>query len=293
MENKLVFNEENHEYTLNGQKLISVTQLMQKHGLAPNYAGVSTDTLERKAERGTMIHQEIEAYIKRNEIGFTDELLQFIDYAKSTNCDHMESETRVHNDIVAGTIDLIMIQNLQPVIADFKTTYTLHKDAVSWQLSIYCYLWCDANKNAYLKHVAKVFHFKDGLNVVDIQLKPFEEVERLMECERNGEIYQSKELMTTKETEQLLQVEQYISDLEKVLKEAQQQRDTMRQQLLDAMEQHGVNKIDTEKMTITYVAPTTRSTIDSARLKKEQPEVAAQYVKTSNVKASLKITIKE
>ena len=45
----LVFDEEKHEYTLNGKKLISVTQLMQKHGLAPSYAGVSTEILNAKA----------------------------------------------------------------------------------------------------------------------------------------------------------------------------------------------------------------------------------------------------
>lgn len=59
-----IFNKENHTYTLDGKILISVTQLMRKHGLAPDYSGVNEVVLQRKAERGTLIHEEIERYIK-------------------------------------------------------------------------------------------------------------------------------------------------------------------------------------------------------------------------------------
>lgn len=40
------------------------------------------------------------------------------------------------------------------------------------------------------------------------------------------------------------------------------------------------------------IAATTRTTIDSTKLKKDLPDVAAKYSKTSNVSASVKITVK-
>jgi hypothetical protein len=43
---------------------------------------------------------------------------------------------------------------------------------------------------------------------------------------------------------------------------------------------------------MTYVAPTTRTTIDSTKLKKDHPEIAEQYSKTSNVSASVRVTLK-
>ena len=46
-------------------------------------------------------------------------------------------------------------------------------------------------------------------------------------------------------------------------------------------------------MLITRVAPTTKTSIDGTRLKKELPEIAAQYTKTSNVKGYVKVTIRE
>jgi hypothetical protein len=40
------------------------------------------------------------------------------------------------------------------------------------------------------------------------------------------------------------------------------------------------------------VAPTTKTTIDSTKLKKEHPDIAEQYTKVSNVSASVRITVK-
>ena len=58
------------------------------------------------------------------------------------------------------------------------------------------------------------------------------------------------------------------------------------------MEKHGVEKWDNEVMTVTYVKPTTRTSIDSTKLKKDMPEVAEKYSKTSNVKSSIRIKLK-
>ena len=58
------------------------------------------------------------------------------------------------------------------------------------------------------------------------------------------------------------------------------------------MEAHGVKKWDNDVMTVTYTAPTTRTSIDSSKLKKELPDVFSKYSKTSNVKSSIRIKLK-
>lgn len=40
---------------------------------------------------------------------------------------------------------------------------------------------------------------------------------------------------------------------------------------------------------LTYVSPSTRSTIDSKKLKEEEPELAKKFTKTTNVKASIRL----
>ncbi len=55
----------------------------------------------------------------------------------------------------------------------------------------------------------------------------------------------------------------------------------------------GTTTVGNSKYNFTYVAPTTSLTVDSAKLKKEFPDVYKQCVKTSQRKASLRITEKK
>lgn len=40
---------------------------------------------------------------------------------------------------------------------------------------------------------------------------------------------------------------------------------------------------------LTYISPSTRNTIDSKKLKEEEPEIAKKYVKTSNINATVRL----
>lgn len=285
---KIRFNEETHEYFIGDKKLISVTQLMRKHGLAPDYASVDPEVLKAAAERGSLIHKEIEEYNKLWQIGFTDELSAYVDYIEANNVQVEGSEFILHNDIVAGTADLLLKQDDKLIIADIKTTYVLHKDAISWQLSIYAYL---LNKGV---EKGQAFHLRDGnLNVVEIPLKPLEEVEKLLQCEREGIIYkQDVTAINNAKLEELAEVEKVIKAIEIQKKEAEAKAQDLRAALIEAMKANGVITFENDDIRITYVAPTTRESVDSAKLKKDLPEIAAQYMKTSTVKESLRITLK-
>ena len=287
----LTFIEDTHEYFLDDKKLISVTQLMQKHGLSPNYSDVPSEVLRAKAERGSLVHKEIEEYIKEGNIGFTNELIEFINADKG---EVLKSEFKVNNDIVAGTVDLLLYKNNEYIIADLKTTSELHIDAVSWQLTIYAYLLGQINPMIKVTK-GQAFHFnKDGkLNIVDIVLKPFEEIERLMECERNNEKFELKKIASDEQLMQLLEVEALIKSIEEKKKKAEEQAKELRAELMKAMEANGVKSFENDLIRITYIAPSTRQSIDSAKLKKEQPAIYASYLKSSEVKASLRITLKE
>lgn len=72
-----------------------------------------------------------------------------------------------------------------------------------------------------------------------------------------------------------------------------EQEKKMKKKLLEAMEAHGVKSFDNGKVKFTYVAPTKRTTIDSAKLKNEYPDIAEECMKTSPIKASVKITVKK
>lgn len=285
------FDEENHRYTLDGKALISVTQLMKKHGLAPDYSAVSESVLAAKAERGTLIHKEIEEFNKDGEIGFTRECANYSDYVTSNEIECIGSEKIVHNDIVAGTIDLILKQKGEIVIADIKTTAKLHREAVSWQLSIYAILL--AQSTGIWAEKAQAFHFdKDGnLDVVEIPFIPTDEVERLFECERKGEIYTQSLAISPSALMELEEVEEIIASAENAKKEAEARAAEIKEAIVRAMEENGIKTWKTDKLQITYVAPSERKSLDTATLKKEMPEIAEKYSKTSKIAPSIRVKI--
>ena len=83
-----------------------------------------------------------------------------------------------------------------------------------------------------------------------------------------------------------------ITDITLQKKKLDEQEKLMKKKLQEAMEQHGIKSFENADVKFLYVAPTTRTTIDSAKLKKDHPDIAEQYSKTSNVSASVRITVK-
>lgn len=84
-----------------------------------------------------------------------------------------------------------------------------------------------------------------------------------------------------------------IAAISKQKKELEEQEKQVRTSLEAAMEQYGIKSFDNDILKVVYVAPTTKTSVDSAKLKKEQPDIYAKYTKTSDVKASVRITVKE
>lgn len=85
---------------------------------------------------------------------------------------------------------------------------------------------------------------------------------------------------------------QKIGTLMRLKKELEDQERQLKQDLAKAMEAYGIKSFENDLIKMTYVAPTTRTTIDSTKLKKDHPDIVQQYSKTSNVSASVRVTVK-
>lgn len=296
---KVVFNESNHTYKLGEKILISVTRLLKKHKLSPDYSAVDPDVLKRAAGKGIAVHKEIENYIKNGDIGFTQELQDFI-----TICDELgfvpeKSEIilpdgdipdeEVNDCVCAGTADLIGKINGEYVIADIKATSSVDKRAYAWQLSLYERLAGITFSKMY------IFHLCAESKAIPIERIDKVEIDRLLDCERRGEIYQEPGLMVAPEIlECALQAENELKAAEAASKAAKAKADEYRQKLYELMTAQGLASFETldKTMLITRIAPSTKTTIDQERLRADMPEIAAKYVKTSKVKGYCKITIR-
>ena len=89
-----------------------------------------------------------------------------------------------------------------------------------------------------------------------------------------------------------LTVLQAIVSLIQQKKAMEDEEEKLKAKLKEAMELYGIKKFSSEVLDITYVAETTSVSIDSAKLKKKYPDIAAECSKTSNKKAYIKVTVK-
>jgi regulator of replication initiation timing len=89
------------------------------------------------------------------------------------------------------------------------------------------------------------------------------------------------------------EVSNKLAEFERAVKEIKAKQDELKQRILAEMEEHGILKIDTDQLTITYVAPTSRETFDSKAFRKDNPDLYDEYVKISTVSASVRMKVKE
>ena len=83
-----------------------------------------------------------------------------------------------------------------------------------------------------------------------------------------------------------------IISLEKQAKEIKKQQDSMRNEILDAMQKHDIIKIENEFLKIALIPEHDAEKFDSKKFKEENPDVYDLYAKISKVKPSIRITVK-
>lgn len=290
---EIKFDETLHKYTVDGKEVISVTQLLQKHRITPSYDAVDKELLRVASERGTLIHEEVENWIKNNEKGFTEEAERICDYLNS-NADRdsrIISEQIVANDIVAGRFDVLYTHAKNLVLTDIKTGNSKHLYGWSWQLSLYKYLY-EKMYGQKIESLIVLWPRNGGMDVIPCGYVGDDKIENLLNAEREGRLISDVDLgVSEEELEDLEELIQEIEIKEYELKQMKEKVDKVKETLYSTMEKEGVKTVDRNKLKITYVAPSTRTSIDSKKLQKEEPEIYKKYVNTTTVAGSIKITL--
>lgn len=287
------YNDATHTYFLDGEKVISVTQLLAEQNITPNFSKVPVDpaVLSYATERGTVLHEEIQNFIEEGIDGFSDEF-QYFKACIYPLREKWFSEVLVYCDDYAGRCDLIGVSANQPtLVVDTKTGSSWTRNSVAWQTSLYARCLPElVGDNAEMKCL-DLKNFK----LVDLERVDEKEVQKLLECHKNGEVYQAPQLAVTPDAvKELLALEQAVIELENTTKSMKEARDALRENFKLLFIQQGVKEYESPQLKITYIAPSTRDGgVDSARLKKDLPEIYAQYHKPDvAVKDSVRITIR-
>ena len=285
---EVAFNEWLHVYTASdGHTLIGVTELMKRHGLSPDYGGISKDVLEKAAARGTAIHQLLQDYDDGKAVIEDENLKAYKALGLKVHCsEYLVSD----NEIVATFIDKVLDDCS---LADVKSTSSVHRRPLEWQLSIGAYLFELQNPGKKVPHLYCI-HVRDGkAKLIEVSRIPNEAVERLLECERCGVVYSDNpvpaDAALALEEQAVVLAEQLdqIARLKLAIKETEQASAELQQRLYDYMTENNLDEMACELGTFVRKAPYTKKALDSTRLKKEKPELYEQYLKESEIKGSI------
>lgn len=293
---EVFFDPVSHSYTNSeGKLLLGVTELLHKHGLAPDLSGIPDATLNAAAEKGKRVHEYLQAY-EAGEMVQTSDLL---DEYKALGLHHIASEFLISdNEIVASSIDMIYeARENEVIIVDIKTTEKKNLRYVAWQTSIYrelferqnpgvkvagqYLLWCD-------KKCEKLRGF------IPLNPVPTEEVNALLDAERNGLIYIDEHatedaslVLPEEELSAYVANAKVLSDLKEQVKLIEAKLSEYDAKLLDYMNEHNLDEMAAPGGIFKRKAAYTQERADTAALKSKFPAVWEKVRKTVAVKGSV------
>lgn len=298
-EPSIMFDELNHTYTNGeGKQLSGVTALLKRQLFADKYDGISEKVLEQAAERGNLIHRQVEMYetFGGNIDTLSDEARTYVTLKDANKFETIATELLVSDfENVASGIDVVWEKNGHVFLCDIKTTSKLDMEYLSWQLSIYKYLLLRNNPDVEIRGLYACWLPREQYGkpkLVPVDEKPMAWVKDLIETDARGEQWVNPEAALVAEREQSLAVPQELTKAIASYLEAEKQAKEMKEQLRALMQEHGITKWECDEFTATIGKDSETTTFDSKAFKEANPDEYNKYLKTSTRKGSFKVTLK-
>jgi hypothetical protein len=295
MESGVDFNQDAHTYTLDGKELQGITGMISRQLFPDKYSNVSQEVLNKAAERGSMVHEQIELY----DAGIIDKITndELSNYAGIKTANGL---TTIANEYIvtdkeyfASAIDLVFERDGKIVLADIKTTYKLDEVYVMWQLSIYAYLFELQNPGLYVYELYGLWLRGKKSEFVPIKRISPETIKKLLEAEIAGEQFSYTEVTKYDDNYpiQIINAEKALADLDKDLNELKEQKEQLLNGLLTIMVDNHIKSFKGKLITLSRKAASTRESIDSKKLKDEYPDIYESCKKVSQIKESLTLKV--
>lgn len=291
VDSQVAFNQENHTYSLNGIALMGITGMIKSQLFPDMYKDIPQYILDKAAERGTMVHESIELF----DAGFEpkDTTLELESYKRIKRENGL---TTVANEYIvtdkehfASAIDLVLCNGDDIILTDIKTTYTLDKEYVRWQLSIYAYLFELQNPEVKVSKLYALWLRDDKSEFTEIKRVEFDTIKDLLQCAVEGRKFNTPVGGADNMPSEIKQAEKAVYTIVQQIKELNAQKDKLSKGLLKLMQDNDVKTYKGKYITLSRKAASTREDIDKKKLKEEYPEVYAACMKITNINESLQI----
>jgi hypothetical protein len=157
---QLLFFDEGHKYTIDGEELPSVSELTRFIS-REIYGDVGQFNLDRAADRGTAVHKATELLDKYGTAEIDEDispyLKAYIAFRKEHKCEWQKIEYATHHpeNLYAGTLDRVGTVDGKLVVLDIKTSSTIQKPLYTAQLNLYRKMLPDPIEQLVILHLKK------------------------------------------------------------------------------------------------------------------------------------------
>ena len=290
----VIFDEEKHEYWLNGQQLQGITEPI-KQMLHPDlYAGIPLSIIRKAGEYGKAVHHDIYDFDHNFINSGSVEVQDYISLCKAHGLVHEASEYTVTD----GKHFASNIDKIYRVSDDTDGVLTPEKQELArYQLSTYA--WMLQLQNPKLK-IDRLFilHIRNKVTasgkvehiagIVFLNRVPSFICEELLECYLNGTAFMNPYDIPSDIASEGTHIRELIETKERVETEL----NDIKKRIYSTMETMDVKTwITDDGLRLTRKLPTQRSSFNLSLFKQENPTIEFEnYMKVSTVAGSLLIT---
>ena len=289
----VIFNQEEHTYTLNGVPLSGITSVLERNLFQRKYDGIPKHILDNAAERGSFIHEQIELVDSIGIIPPCEEATNYISLMKEQKLVVEDSEYLVSdNTHFATQIDKVYKKNETTYhLGDIKTTYKLDTEYLSWQLSICSYLFEIQNEGCKVDRIFGIWLRGDKKEIVDVKRISNEIIINLLACDVNGVQFKKPEYEYNLPAE-YRSIENAIAEIERQEKYWKEKKKELLDGVMKNMVSSGAYKYDGESIQFVRKKDSIRKDFDKKSFENDYPELYEKYIKETPIAGSVTLKIK-
>lgn len=303
----VIYDREEHTYTLDGVLLQGLTGFIKEQLFPDMYSGISSNTLNTAAQRGSEIHDAIEDYDNFGAISeeYQNEVSNYIEMSRDNLLKYESSEYVVsYDNFLASPIDKVYrVSDNEFILGDIKTVYRIDQQYhwyVTWQLNVYKVLFERQNPDAKVVGLCCLWLRGDKSKFIPCEFIPENEVWKFIHCCESGIKYDcppqylppKKDLVNKGEVmavpHEVQMLETAILEMHEYESKFKEIKSRIKQMMID-------NKVPSwsfgqVRLNVTFAKET--EVFDEKKFKEENPDIWKKYLKPKKGSDTFKITIK-
>ncbi len=287
-----------HQYFYKGRELKGITGLLHELVFPNMYKAVSEATLKNAAEKGTAIHEQVELVASLGITPTSECVKQFVKFINENGYEIVGSEyVMLIGEDHASAADLVMHQKDAPEdeveIWDIKGTYSVNKEYVRWQNSMYKFGLEKLNPQLKVTRICCMWLRDDNKRGTICKLiplgepRPYSDVEELFRCEKENRLFNDD----TKTPYYIIDNEVALMDVQERIAKLQEQEKELKAAIFEGMSNDNLTSFKTSNYTYSLKAGSERVSLDTKAFDADDEEMYAhlleKYKKVTSVKPSL------